>query len=140
MLWLLYAPTTLASAHLCEHLATRAVAQLHKLFCLLHQAARDLAQKASHQTCRDTLESFLHEIMPTFESKGTGSWCTMYDMYAPMSPHRGLPLINIDGEVFRGALRGPPQHSRAPRVALQLTLPLKPPCLVQRRVQRLHSG
>ena len=75
---------------------------MHGLFCLLQRPVRDTIDSAGLLTGREALSGFLQDFMPAFESKVRGSWCTLHDIYTPMSPHRGLPFVTIEGETFRG--------------------------------------
>jgi hypothetical protein len=103
ILWILHAPSSLGSLPLCARLAKRVLLGINSLFCLLHRPILQLVQVSGLLTCRGLLSSFLQDFMPVFESNATESWCSMHDMFAPMSPHRGLPFTTIAGETFRGA-------------------------------------
>jgi hypothetical protein len=102
ILWVLQAPSVYGRLPFCPERALQVIQQMHGLFCLLYQSTSDAMQSCGLLSCKSMLSDFLHEYMPAMESKPTSLWANLTDLYSCMTPHRGLPLTVVTGELFHG--------------------------------------
>eukprot|EP00892_Ulva_mutabilis_P000367 jgi/Ulvmu1/10330/UM061_0013.1 len=100
ILWILYAPNCCLTLPMCPDRATSCLRSIDNLFRIMHQSVATMITSQGYIAARNALKSFLFKFMPGFCKRD--GWCTLHDMYSPMSPHRGLPFIPLKDPCFQG--------------------------------------
>jgi hypothetical protein len=106
ILWVLQAPSSYGRLPFCPERACAVIRQMHGLFCLLYRTTAGAMQSCGLLSCKSLLSDFLQDYMPAMESRPTSLWANMADLYSCLTPHRGLPLTVVTGDLFHGMTCG----------------------------------
>lgn len=100
IVWIIYAPTLYLTLPLCQERALSCLRSIDNLFRIMHQSLSAMIISQGYIATRTALKSFLFKFMPGFCKRD--GWCTLHDLYSPMTPHRGLPFIPLKDPCFQG--------------------------------------
>lgn len=131
IMWMIYAPNSCLTLPMCPERATASLQAIDNLFRIMHQSLSTMITSQGYLPARAALKSFLFKFMPGFCKRD--GWCTLHDMYSPMTPHRGLPFIPLKDPCFQGAIQHPvcsqssADHAAAWIVMLTPHVTLTPP-------------
>lgn len=105
IVWIIYAPNTCLTLPMCEERATSCLQSMDNLFRLMHQSLAQMITSQGYIAAKAAMKGFLFKFMPGFCKRD--GWCTLHDLYSPMTPHRGLPFIPLKDPCFQGAAATP---------------------------------
>jgi hypothetical protein len=101
LFWIIYAPSNHLMFPMSSERSTGCLKSMNNLFRLMYQSLASIIDSRGYLAARGALKDFLSAFMPGF-CKQEG-WCTMHDLYTPMTPHRGLPYTPLKDPLFQGA-------------------------------------
>ena len=99
--WIIYAHSAYLTFPLSTERAESCLKSMNNLFRLMYRSLSSVITSQGYLAARGALKDFLNAFMPGF-CKQEG-WCTLHDLYTPMTPHRGLPFIPLKDPGFQGA-------------------------------------
>ena len=101
--WMLSTPSMSNSLELIQDSGKTFLKRLHSLFILMFQRVEIILDCAGARVAHQKLQGFLQDYMPDV-MQGDG-WCTVRDLYTPLTPHTGLPLLTIPTPLFMGVFQ-----------------------------------
>lgn len=98
--WVIYAPSAYLTFPISIERAKSCLKSMNNLFRLMYRSLTSVIRAQGYLAARGALKDFLNAFMPGF-CKQEG-WCTLHDLYTPMTTHRGLPFIPLKDPGFQG--------------------------------------
>jgi hypothetical protein len=98
--WIICAQSAYLSFPICTERTQSCLKSMNNLFRLMYRSLTSVIEGQGYLAARGALKDFLNAFMPGF-CKQEG-WCTLHDLYTPMTAHRGLPFIPLKDPCFQG--------------------------------------